>query len=68
MPSDKKPPSKQPSNIQRPEDETVWMKCRARKGCAGNQAKVLLKKNEGLRGTWIQYQCLTCNTPFGIRY
>lgn len=29
-------------------------------------AKVLLKKNMGMQGTWIQYICQTCKTPFGI--
>ena len=68
MPSNVEPPKKPgpESNIERPEDEVVWMKCRARKTCEGNQAKVLLKKNMGLHGTWIQYVCQTCNTPFGI--
>lgn len=69
MPSNVKPPKKTSSpedSIERPEDEVVWMKCRARRTCEGNQAKVLLKKNMGIHGTWIQYKCLTCNTPFGI--
>lgn len=54
--------------IERPKDEVVWMKCRARSGCQGNQARVLVKKNDGIHGTWIQYVCKTCNTPFGIRF
>ena len=69
MPSNKQPPGSLNTGggaIERPEDEVVWMKCRARKTCEGNQAKVLLKKNNGIHGTWIQYVCLTCNTPFGI--
>lgn len=53
--------------VVRPEDEVVWTKCRGSKNCAGNRAKVLLKKNEGFGGTWIQYVCLTCNKPFSIR-
>lgn len=68
MPSNVEPP-KPPgphSNIERPEDEVVWTKCRARKNCEGNQAKVIMKKNMGLHGTQILYQCLTCKTPFGI--
>lgn len=63
----KEAPAAQPPGIQRPEDEVVWTKCRARKTCEGNQAKVLLKRNEGMGGTWIQYVCLTCKTPFSIR-
>ena len=69
MPSNVAPPKKKPGvedQIERPKDEVVWMKCRARKTCEGNQAQVLLKKNNGIHGTWIQYKCLTCNTPFGI--
>ena len=66
-PSQKKPPAAQPPGVQRPEDEVVWTRCRARKTCEGNQAKVILKKNEGMAGTWIQYVCLKCNTPFSIR-
>lgn len=65
MPSDKKPPVKPTVKAT---DEVVWMKCRGRKSCEGNQAKVLLKRDEGFGGTWVQYQCLTCNTPFGIRF
>ena len=68
MSSNKKPPAaRPPGTIDRPEDEVVWVKCRASKTCEGNRSKVLLKKNEGLNGTWIQYQCLTCKRPFGIR-
>lgn len=66
MPSNKEPPSKQSSGIVRPVDEVVWTKCRGSKRCEGNKAKVLLKKDEGLQGTWIQYICLTCNRPFSI--
>lgn len=66
QPPPKKPPSAQPPGVQRPENEIVWMKCRARNSCEGNQARVLLKKNEGLQGTWIQYVCLKCKTPFSI--
>lgn len=62
----KTPPAFEPPGVQRPEDEVVWVHCRARASCKGNQAKVLLKKNEGMSGTWIQYVCLTCKTPFSI--
>jgi len=67
MPSNQKPPVGQ-SGLQHPEDEVVWVKCRAKNKCEGNRAKVLLKKQQGVGGTWIQYVCLTCNTPFAIRY
>jgi len=66
MTDQKKPPAAQPK-LQRPEDEVQWVNCRARKSCGGNQARVILKKNEGMAGTWIQYVCLKCNTPFSIR-
>jgi len=67
MPSNVEPPVAKPSGIERPENEIVWVKCRGRKSCEGNQAKVLLKKNEGMGGTWIQYVCQKCQTPFSIR-
>lgn len=57
-----------PGEIARPNDEIVWVACRGGKACEGRQAKVLLKKNEGLGGTWIQYQCTTCKRTFGIRF
>ena len=69
MPSNVEPPKKNPGvedHIDRPDDEVVWVKCRARASCEGNMAKVLLKKNMGMQGTWIQYVCQTCKTPFGI--
>lgn len=68
MPSNVEPPKpKGPEgNIERPENEVVWMNCRARASCEGNQAQVILKKHNGIHGTWIQYKCLKCNTPFGI--
>jgi hypothetical protein len=64
----KKPLTEAQLGIVRPENEEVWMACRARKSCKGNTARVLLKKNEGIQGTWIQYICKTCNTPFSVRY
>jgi hypothetical protein len=64
----KKPPSEAQLGIVRPENEEVWVNCRGRKSCQGKMAKVLLKKNEGMQGTWIQYICKTCNTPFSVRY
>lgn len=67
MPSNQKPPSEQSMGIVRPENEEVWVKCRGNRRCEGNKAKVLLKKNDGIHGTWIQYVCLTCNRPFSIR-
>lgn len=54
--------------IVRPENEEVWVACRGRASCEGKKAKVLLKKNDGIQGTWIQYQCLSCKTPFAVRF
>jgi hypothetical protein len=68
MPSSKKPPTGRPDGIERPEDEVVWVRCRGNPRCEGNKAKVLLKKNDGIYGTWIQYVCLTCNRPFSVRF
>lgn len=61
-----KPPA-QAAGIERPDDEVVWVACRAKNKCEGKQARVLFKKNEGMGGTRIQYVCKTCNTPFSIR-
>jgi hypothetical protein len=71
MPSNVKPPNPRrevTTGIERPEDEVVWMKCRGAASCEGNDAKVILRKNDGIHGTWIQYQCLTCNRPFSVRF
>jgi hypothetical protein len=65
---EKKPNSGVIHGIERPEDEVQWVSCRGRKSCQGRQAKVLLKKDEGMQGRWIQYQCLTCKTPFSVRF
>jgi len=62
----KRPPA-QLHGIERPENEIVWVSCRAKNRCEGKQAKVLLKKNDGMNGTWIQYVCTSCKTPFSIR-
>jgi hypothetical protein len=69
MAAPKKGPAHQtPGQILRPDDEVVWVSCRGGKKCEGKQAKVLLKKNEGMGGTWIQYQCVTCKRTFAIRF
>jgi len=49
-----------------PEDEVVWMKCRATKGCPGNEAKVEMKQKLPTGGTFLKYKCLTCGKGFGI--
>ncbi len=54
------------SGIERPTDEVVWVNCRGRQTCDGRQAKVILKKDNGVAGRWIQYQCLKCKTPFSV--
>lgn len=66
--SQPKPPASRPPGVEYPSDEVVWVACRAGKSCAGNKAKILLRKNDGIHGTWIQYQCLTCRRPFAVRF
>jgi hypothetical protein len=64
----RRPPSEMVEGVVvRPKDEVVWISCRAKTSCEGRRARVLLKRNEGIHGTWIQYVCLTCGTPFSIR-
>jgi len=52
-------------------DETVWMSCRARQGCEGNQAKVVFRRRLAIQqggGTATRYRCMTCNGVFHIRH
>jgi hypothetical protein len=64
----KKPTTGVISGIERPADEVVWISCRGRASCQGKKAKILLKKDQGMQGRWIQYQCLTCKTPFSVTF
>jgi hypothetical protein len=66
--SNPRPPSSRPPGVEYPADEVVWVSCRASKSCEGKKAKVLLRKNDGINGTWIQYICMTCRRPFSVRF
>lgn len=68
MPSNKKPPRPAGAHpgMEFPEDEVVWMACRATQGCKGNHAKVEMKHTVPMAGTSIRYKCLTCNKSFFV--
>lgn len=52
--------------VQRGVDETVWIHCRATKGCEGNQAKVVLRHPRGGGGFNTRYKCLSCRGSWHI--
>lgn len=64
-------------NTQPPAQKSVWIKCRAREHCEGNQAVVVFDRQnspvDGLGtftpaagGRAIRYRCLTCKNVFHI--
>jgi hypothetical protein len=60
-----KPQKKKPSPKVE-EGPEVWFSCRAKEGCPGKQARLLLKvKNPG-GGALVRYRCLTCLRMFSI--
>lgn len=63
------------AGVERPENETAMVSCRARssqKGiervCEGKEAKILVKEKLASGGRRITYQCLTCGRPFQISF
>jgi len=68
MPSTKAPPKPAQAmpGFVFPEDETVWMACRATQGCPGNKTKVEMKQKLPSGGTYLKYKCLTCGKGFGV--
>jgi len=50
-----------------PESQVVWIKCRARKQCEGNQATVVFKHKTPGGGWVVRYQCLTCGGTFHVQ-
>jgi hypothetical protein len=63
------------AGVERPEDETVKISCRAgsskdgiERVCSGTEAQVLVKQKIGTGGRRITYKCLTCQRPFQINF
>jgi len=46
--------------------KTVWIACRARKGCEGQQATIVFREPSGGGGTNARYRCTTCGGAFQI--
>ena len=55
------------SNKASQEKETVWIKCRAREKCEGNQATVVFKKRRPGGGWSVRYRCLSCGGTFHVQ-
>lgn len=60
-------PKKQPPKPQKPSGgEIIWMACRAKQGCTGQQARVVFKQKQPGGGIAARYRCLTCGGSFHI--
>jgi hypothetical protein len=46
--------------------KVVWIKCRAKSSCEGNQAKILRRFPLPMGGTSLHYKCLTCKNVFTV--
>jgi hypothetical protein len=47
-------------------DKKLWIKCRAKKSCEGNQAVLVFEWQQPLGGVRKRYRCLTCKGTFHI--
>lgn len=45
----------------------VWMACRARDGCTGNQAAVVFSKRTPGGGSVSRFKCLTCGGSWHVQ-
>lgn len=63
---DKKPPVPLPRDPQA--GKSVWMKCRAKAACEGNNCVYVRKFRLPAGGQSIRYRCSTCNGTFHITY
>jgi len=50
----------------KPEKKIVWVKCRARLQCEGNNSVVVFSKKKPGGGSDNRYRCLTCKGVFHI--
>jgi len=48
-------------------DQQVWISCRAKRSCEGNQAKIVFRQKTGGGGSITRYRCLTCNGSWHIQ-
>jgi len=44
----------------------VWVACRAKQGCDGQQAVMVFNKKTGGGGAAVRYRCKTCGGAFHI--
>jgi hypothetical protein len=47
-------------------EKIVWIACRAKQGCEGKQAKVVMQNKTPGGGSATRYRCLTCGGSFHI--
>jgi hypothetical protein len=66
-------PKKKPIRENRPvpakpkeEGPEVWFSCRAKEGCSGKQARLLLRVKKPGGGALLRYRCLTCKQIFSL--
>jgi hypothetical protein len=70
--SSEEPPKKKPLRENRPVPKVqetgpeVWFACRAKSGCPGKQARLLLQVKKPGGGSMLRYRCLTCKQTFSI--
>ena len=48
------------------EPKKVWISCRSKAHCPGNEALVVFKRSMPKGGKTIRYRCTTCNGAFHI--
>ena len=48
------------------EEKIVWIACRAKQGCEGKQAKVVMQTKTPGGGCATRYRCMTCGGAFHI--
>ena len=57
-----RPPAPRPPEV----GPEVWISCRAKEGCSGKNARLILKQKNPGGGAILRYRCLTCNRTFSI--
>ena len=61
----KKTPPK-PAPKHKDAGKVVWISCRAKAGCEGNQAELVFRNKTGGEGTTARYKCMSCGGAFHI--
>lgn len=49
------------------EQRTVWIACRAKPGCTGQQASVVTVTKTAGGGSITRFKCLTCGRAFHVQ-